>query len=113
MESDQNRRKFLGTAAGVTAFTIVPRHVLGGPGTVPPSDKITLAYIGLGTEGLKELLPLLRVPELQIIAVCDPSKEAIGYRDWTRDTILNTIRRTLGKPGWRAGTEGIVPGGRE
>jgi hypothetical protein len=113
MPSDQNRRKFLGTAAGVTAFTIVPRHVLGGPGVVAPSDKITLAYIGVGTEGLREMLPLLGVPELQIIAVCDPSKDATGYRDWSKDSILNTIRRTLGKPGWRAGSEGIVPGGRD
>src|SRR5450432_1478547 len=32
MNSEQNRRKFLGTAAAAAAFTIVPRHVLGGPG---------------------------------------------------------------------------------
>ncbi len=51
MTSDPNRRKFLGTAAGAAAFTIVPRHVLGGPGFVAPSDKITLAYIGTGTAG--------------------------------------------------------------
>ena len=43
MSPNSNRRKFLGTAAGVASFTIVPRHVLGGPGVVPPSDKITLS----------------------------------------------------------------------
>ena len=33
-----NRRGFLkGTAAAVAGVTIVPRHVLGGPGNVPPS----------------------------------------------------------------------------
>jgi hypothetical protein len=33
-----SRRQFLGgIAATVTAFTIVPRHVLGGEGYVPPS----------------------------------------------------------------------------
>ena len=74
MASDSNRRKFLGTAAGVAAFTIVPRHVLGGPGMVAPSDKITLAHIGTGTEGLREMLPLLAAPEIQIVAVCDPNK---------------------------------------
>jgi len=32
-----SRRKFLGSAgAAVTAFTIVPRHVLGGAGYTPP-----------------------------------------------------------------------------
>lgn len=49
-----NRRDFLGSAAAASlAITIVPRHVLGGPGYVPPSDKITLGYIGCGTQGLR------------------------------------------------------------
>src|SRR5665811_2441941 len=47
MSSDSNRRKFLGTAAGAAAFTILPRHLLARSGEVPPSDKITLAYICL------------------------------------------------------------------
>jgi hypothetical protein len=41
-----NRREFLAPAAAGLALTFVPRHVLGGPGYVAPSDKITLAYIG-------------------------------------------------------------------
>jgi hypothetical protein len=114
MSSDQNRRKFLGTAATTAAaFTIVPRHVLGGPGVVPPSDKITLAYIGTGTEGLREMLPLLPVQDIQIVAVCDPNKYAIGYRDWSKDGILNSIRRTIGKPGWNTWSPGEIPGGRD
>jgi hypothetical protein len=113
MMSDQDRRKFLGTAAGAAAFTIVPRHVLGGPGVVAPSDKITLGYIGVGTQGLREMLNLLPVPEIQIVSVCDPSKYAVGYRDWSRDGLLNQIRKTLGKPDWKAGGEGAIPGGTE
>ncbi len=112
MTSDQNRRKFLGTAAATAAFTIVPRHVLGGPGTVAPSDKITLAYIGAGTQGLREMVPLLPVPDIQIVSVCDPSKEAVGYRDWSKDGIQNSVRRLLGKSDWKAG-DGVVPGGRD
>ncbi|HWC97691.1 MAG TPA: Gfo/Idh/MocA family oxidoreductase [Candidatus Sulfopaludibacter sp.] len=111
--SDSDRRQFLGTAAGVAAFTILPRHVLGGPGYIAPSDKITLAYIGVGTEGLREMLPLLPVPELQIVAVCDPNQHANGYRDWSANGILNSIRRTLNKPDWWAGGEGTIPGGRD
>src|SRR5438874_3502561 len=81
--SGMNRRKFVElTAAAAVGFTIVPRHVLGGKNYVPPSDKITLAYIGVGTQGIRELLPLLAVPQIQVIAVCDPNKEARGYRDW-------------------------------
>ena len=62
MTSDQNRRNFLTAAAGAAAFTIVPRHVLGGQGVVAPSDQITLAHIGTGTEGLREMLDLLAIP---------------------------------------------------
>src|SRR6185503_19449959 len=68
-----NRRKFVELAASAAAaFTIVPRHVLGGKNFIAPSDKITLAYIGVGTQGIRELLPLLAVPEIQVVAVCDP-----------------------------------------
>ncbi len=108
-----NRRKFLETAAASACFTIIPRHVLGGRGFVPPSDKITLAYIGTGTQGLREMPKLIAIPEIQIVAVCDPSKHAIGYRDWGRDSLLNEMRQALGKPDWMAGTEGTVPGGRD
>jgi len=113
MTSDQNRRNFLGTAAGAAAFTILPRHVLGGPNTVPPSDKITLAYIGTGTQGLREMMNLLPVPEIQIVAVCDPSRDAVGYRDWDKNSLTNSIRRTIGKPDWKPGGDNTIPGGRE
>jgi hypothetical protein len=111
MSNHSNRRKFLGTAA--VAFTILPRRLLARSGEVPPSDKITLAYIGTGTQGLRELLPLLAAPEIRVISVCDPSKHALGYRDWARDSLLREIRRALNKPDWRAGTEGTIPGGRD
>src|SRR3954470_1790588 len=113
MRTDPNRRKFLGTAAAATAFTIVPRHVLGGQGNVAPSDKVTLAYIGTGTQGLREMMPLLAAPEIQIVAVCDPNQHASGYRDFSATSLLTTIRRTLGKPDWSAGPEGTIPGGRD
>src|SRR3954449_8457990 len=112
MTSDLNRRKFIGAAAAGAAFTIVPRHVLGAP-FVPPSDKVTLAYIGTGTQGLREMLTLLPAPEVRIVAVCDPNRDATGYRDFGRDGLLRSIRQTLNKSDWRAGSEGTVPGGRE
>src|SRR5579872_4025222 len=113
MTNDQNRRNFLGTAAATAAFTLVPRHVLGGPGYVAPSDKITLAHIGVGTQGLREIVNLLPVPEIQIVAVCDPNKEPVGYKDWSADGILRSLRTAIGKPDWRAGMDGTVPGGRD
>jgi hypothetical protein len=112
MTADQNRRKFLGTAAATAAFSIVPRHVLGGPGVVAPSDKITLAYIGVGTQGLREMPPLLAAPDIQIVSVCDPNQHPVGYRDWSRDGILSSIRRVLEDSSWSAG-DGVIPGGRD
>ena len=109
MASDQDRREFLASAAAAAAFTIVPRHVVGGQGFVAPSDKITLAYIGVGTQGLREMLDLITVPDIQIVAVCDPNKDVGSYWDWNSTSLLNSIRRVIGKPDW--GFPGVVPGG--
>src|SRR3954449_1830772 len=109
-----NRRKFVElTASAAVAFTIVPRHVLGGKNYVPPSDKITLAYIGTGTQGIREMLQMLPVQQIQIVAVCDPNKEAIGYRDWGPDYLKDDIRKTIKNPNWDPGGGNIIPGGRE
>jgi hypothetical protein len=113
MKSNINRRKFLEFSAGsAVAFTILPRHVLGGPGQVAPSEKITLAYIGCGTQGLREMLPMLSLPEVQIVALCDPVKDGNNYVDWSKDELRAAIGKAMGKPDWRANEPGI-PGGRE
>ena len=65
MKDKINRRKFLGSAAaGSLALTVIPRSVLGGTGFVAPSDKMTLGYIGCGTQGLREMTSLSRRPAL-------------------------------------------------
>ncbi|MHC4580850.1 MAG: Gfo/Idh/MocA family protein, partial [Planctomycetota bacterium] len=47
-----SRREFLyGVAAATAAFTVVPRHVLGGRGRTGPSDKLNIAIIGVGGRG--------------------------------------------------------------
>ena len=45
------RRDLLGGAAAAAAFTIVPRHVLGGEGQTPPSEKLNIATVGAGGMG--------------------------------------------------------------
>ncbi len=115
MESPKTikRRDFIGTAAMASlAFTIVPRHVLGGKGYVPPSDKVRLAYIGCGTQGLREMCTLIVNPELQIVSVCDPNKLSTDYIDWSANGIRNGIRKVLNEPGWGENYAGI-PGGRD
>ena len=68
-----SRRQFLGaTTLGAAAFTIVPRHVLGGPGFVPPSETVHIAMIGCGGQGRVNLEALLNEPDARIVAVADP-----------------------------------------
>ena len=46
-EAGWSRRKFVArSAAAVAAFSVVPRHVLGGGKFVAPSEKINVASIG-------------------------------------------------------------------
>lgn len=112
--SNINRRQFLGTSAAVAAgFTILPRHVIGGKNYVAPSDRINLAYIGNGTQGLRELLPMLASPNFQVVAVCDPNKDAVGYKDWSPNGLKNEIRTAIQKADWEPGGDNTIPGGRE
>jgi predicted dehydrogenase len=97
-----SRRKFLGrTATTVAGLTIVPRYVLGGPGFVPPSDKINMAFIGVGAQGLRVMLGFLREPDVQGVAVCDPNKSSPDYPQWGAHEFRNSVRRLLGvSTGW-------------
>jgi hypothetical protein len=108
-----NRREFLGSAAVASlAFTVVPRQVLGGPGYVAPSDKITLGYIGCGTQGMREMTALISNPAIQIVAVCDPNKSSTNYVDWSMYDVRDSIRKALDDNSWGEGFKGI-PGGRD
>ena len=113
-QSQLSRRKFVEmTAASAIGFTILPRHVLGGKNYIAPSDKITLAYIGVGTQGIRELLPLLESNLFHVVAVCDPNKEAVGYKDWGKDWLRNEIRKTIKDANWNQGGDNMIPGGRD
>ncbi len=80
-----NRRHFVKAAASAPfVFHAVPRHVLGGPGRVAPSDTLHLACIGMGFQGLRMLPGLLRRPDVRVVAVCDPNTESSDYIGWGR-----------------------------
>ena len=114
MDSDKlNRREFLGSAATVAAsISIVPSNVIAGLGKVPPSDQITVAIIGCGTQGLREMGELLQNPKVLVVAVCDPNKFSTDYIDWSANGIRNDIREVLEDNSWWEGKPGI-PGGRD
>ncbi len=113
-ESGMDRRRFVGLAATTAlGFTIVPRHVIGGPGYFAPSDMITLAHIGCGTQGIREMIPLLSNPQIRITSVCDPNRTAAGYRDWSKDGMRKDVGKLLNKPDWAPAGGFPIPGGRD
>lgn len=107
-----NRRQFISTTSAAAAFTIVPGHVLGGIGRIAPSDKLNIAYIGCGTQGIREMSRLITNPKIQITSVCDPNKFSTDYVDWSLNGIRDGVRKVLADPEWGTGLKGI-PGGRD
>jgi predicted dehydrogenase len=72
-----SRRSFLKTASVVTtAFTIIPRHVLG-QGVTPPSQKLNIAAIGVGGMGAGDAASCAQAGE-NIVALCDPDKNHLA-----------------------------------
>src|SRR5690606_31679154 len=70
-----SRRSMLQAAAGATmAFTIVPRHVLGGAGFVAPSERVRVAGIGAGGMGGGDIATVSRIGA-EIVALCDVDEQ--------------------------------------
>jgi len=69
------RRKFVkNLALSSAAFTIVPRHVLGGTGFLAPSDKVNIAVIGVGGRGRQNASELMKLNDVQVTAIADPAE---------------------------------------
>lgn len=68
------RRDFLKQAAGVslaaTTPLFIPRTSLG-MGRTAPSDRITLASIGVGSQGRYDIDRFLKLDDVQVVALCD------------------------------------------
>jgi predicted dehydrogenase len=73
--SDTTRRTFLGASAGLALnFAVVPRHVLGGAGYIPPSERVNVAGIGAGGMGGGDIATVSRLGA-NIVALCDVDDE--------------------------------------
>ena len=70
-----SRRTFIGKTATVagtfTIPTIIPASALGADGHMAPSNRITMAQIGIGSKGRGHLRSLLFDPSVEILALCD------------------------------------------
>src|SRR4051812_39909607 len=94
-----SRRAFLAAAAGgALATTIVPRHVLGGAGFIPPSERINLAGIGAGGMGGGDIATLARLG-VNVVALCDVDDEraAGSYAAYPRARRYRDFRVMLDK----------------
>ncbi|MBX3254703.1 MAG: Gfo/Idh/MocA family oxidoreductase [Chitinophagaceae bacterium] len=73
-----HRKDFIKSAVmGAAAFTIVPRHVLGGNNYLAPSDRINLGFIGNGKMGLGLLGSLSKLNETIVVATSDVDKKKL------------------------------------
>jgi len=91
-----NRRRFLATTAATAAFTIVPRHVLGGAQHAAPSEKLNIAGIGVGGMGKSNLSQL---ETENIVALCDVDHAyAAGtFKKYPQAKVYSDYREMLDK----------------
>lgn len=78
-----SRRELVAAGTGLAGFTFLPAHVLGRGGATPPSEKLNLAFVGIGARGSLNLTELNSLHQ-NIVALCDV--------DWRR-------REAAGRPG--------------
>ena len=78
-----DRRKFIKkTAIGTAAMAVpafIPASALGRAGFTAPSDRITIACIGLGGQGTQNMLAFAAQPDVEITALCDVNSESNDY----------------------------------
>lgn len=66
-----NRRAFVRTSiATLATINLVPRHVLGGPGQIPPSERLRVAGIGCGGMGGGDIATVSKLGAT-MVALCD------------------------------------------
>jgi hypothetical protein len=101
------RRQFLrqigGTVGAAIAFpTILPASVLGRSGVLPPSERITMGFIGVGHQGSGHLLGgawtyvaggYAGRKDVQVLAVCDVRRE---QRDTATQRVNDHYREVYG-----------------
>ncbi|NIA13147.1 MAG: Gfo/Idh/MocA family oxidoreductase [Nitrospiraceae bacterium] len=91
-----SRRRFLSAAAAASAFTIVPRSVLGATRDTAPSGKLNIAGIGVGGMGGSNL----RACENEnIVALCDVDHNyaAKTFKRYPRAKVYTDFRAMLEK----------------
>jgi len=93
-----SRRDFVvNTAAAATAFTIVPRHVLGGPGYQAPSDTLNIAGVGIGGQGGGNVRTCSATENVYALCDVDRVKAARTYGTFPKAKKYDDYRHMLEK----------------
>ena len=66
-----SRRDFIKKSVAASSIMIIPRHVLGGPGYLAPSDQLNLAAIGSGGKGASDISNASVQGREHVAALCD------------------------------------------
>lgn len=91
-----SRRQFIGTtAAAAAAFTIVPRHVLGGPGFTPPSDTLNIAGIGAGGKGRTDVRACAQTENIYALCDVDRQRAAGLMKEFPKAKVYSDWRKML------------------
>ncbi|MFQ5808111.1 MAG: Gfo/Idh/MocA family protein [Armatimonadota bacterium] len=68
----QSRRDFLRTTAAAVGFpAIIPAVARGADGSVAPSNRVVMGFIGVGSKGTGNLRGFLGRDDVQVVGVCD------------------------------------------
>lgn len=74
----QSRRNFLKTSTAAGIGLLAGTWVKGAQ--LPPSERINVAFIGTGNQGMHLLRNLLKHDLAQVVAVCDVNTGSLGYK---------------------------------
>jgi hypothetical protein len=104
-----SRRDFL-YASGMSTAMLMTERWATGLAAAKPSDKLTVACIGVGSQGLRVTLDLLRMPQVQVVAVCDVNRQSSDYLDWGPNELRDKVRLLLQEPAWGRSLAGPAAG---
>ncbi len=106
-----SRRRFIETAvASAAAASTVPNSTAQPAPATPAKRRIQVGFVGCGSQGLRQLIPALQHPDIQIVAVCDPNRRSDDYPEWSRHELNNKVRDVLKDPDWAQGARGGLCG---
>ena len=104
------RREFIYTAGMSAGLSLLAARWAAAQPAPKASDKLTVAFIGVGSQGLRVMMDLLRMPQVQVVAVCDVNRQTSDYLDWGPNELRNKVRLLLQQPSWGATLAGPTAG---